>query len=292
MKSPENTEKLIRNAEIRSNPNVNQAVLEDLMKEFDVTEGKQKASVTLPRKRRTIMKSPITKVAVAAVIIIAVTFGLFEFIGTGNTSGVAWAEVAQKVKGTTGMVYRTKQTQTMAGLGRPIERNEITYYSLKYGMKVENYPGEEKTITTCLNFTDKTIILLMHSLKKYTQGHLPEIPEDQGQAIPEEIVQRFLSGEYKELGQQTIEGVLVEGIEVDNPSGDTDNASNDRYVYRLWVSVETGYPVMLEADVVAKNGDLHIEMTMDQFQWNMELDPSVFKVDIPSDYTLMEMPQS
>lgn len=292
MKSPENIEKLIRDAKINSNPDVNQVVLENLLKEFDVTDRQQKAPIAPTNQRRILMKSPITKIAVAATIIIAVTFGLFEFIGINDTSGVVWAEVAQKIQGTMGMIYRTKQTQTMTGLGQPIKRNEITYYSPKYGMKVENCPGEAKTITTCMNFTDKTIISLMHTLKKYTQDHLPEIPKDQGQVIPEKIVQRFLSGEYKELGRQTVEGVLAEGIEVDNPSGDTGNASNDRYVYRLWVSVETGYPVMLEADIVAKNGDLHIEMTMDQFQWNMELDPSMFIVDIPSDYTLMEMPQS
>ena len=49
-----------------------------------------------------------------------------------------------------------------------------------------------------------------------------------------------------------------------------------------WVSVETGYPVKLEADIVANNGNLHIEMMMDQFLWDVELDESVFKVDIPS----------
>ena len=47
--------------------------------------------------RRRIMKSPITRIAAAALIIIAVTLGLFEFIGTGPTSGVVWADFKQLI---------------------------------------------------------------------------------------------------------------------------------------------------------------------------------------------------
>lgn len=285
MKSAEDIKRYFQKATLSTNPDKHEAIFEKIQNAQALSTTKTPVSHRR-NLRRNIMKSPITKIAAAAVIIIAVTLGLFEFIGTGDSSGVVWADVAKKIQSSTGITYRTIQTQTVAGLGKPIEKNEITYYSPKYGMKVENFPGEEKTVTTCLNFTDKTRTILMHNLKKYMRDNLDVVPENQGRVIPEEIVQKFLSGEYKELGRQTIEGVLAEGIEVDKSSG-----GSDRSVYQLWVSVETGYPVKLDADVTGRNGDVHIDMTMDQFQWDVELDAEVFKVDIPSDYTPMEMPQ-
>ena len=52
------------------------------------------------------MRSPVIKLAIAAAIIAAVILGLFEFIGRGNTSGVVWAEVAQKVQASQGVIFR------------------------------------------------------------------------------------------------------------------------------------------------------------------------------------------
>ncbi len=70
MKTQENIKKLIKDAPIRSNPDVNQAVLRDLLKQIDEAET-QKPAVALPNAKRIIMKSPITKLAAAAAIIAA-----------------------------------------------------------------------------------------------------------------------------------------------------------------------------------------------------------------------------
>jgi hypothetical protein len=42
---------------------------------------------------------------------------------------------------------------------------------------------------------------------------------------------------------------------------------------------------MLEGEVTGGgNEKLHIKGVLDQFQWDVELDPSLFEPDIPSDY--------
>ncbi len=289
MKSADDIEKCFRQATLSTDGTRHDAIFERILSAQEQSTAETPASCRV-LIRSSIMKSSLTKIAAAAAIIAATTLGYIMFVGTGSTSGVVWAEVAERVQGCTGITYCTTQTQTVAGLGRPIEKHEMTYYSPKYGMKVQNCPGEEKTITTCINFADRTRTTLMHSFKKYVQDDLPEdaVPENQGQVIPKEVVRKFVSGEYKELGRQTIEGVLAEGIEVDNSSEDTGNSPNDNSVFRLWVSVETGYPVKLEADVVGNSGNMHIEMMMDQFQWDVELGAGEFRIDIPSDYTLMD----
>ena len=52
---------------------------------------RSKTAARQPHAGRTIMKSPIAKLAVAAAIIAAVVLGLFEFVDTGGPSGVVWA---------------------------------------------------------------------------------------------------------------------------------------------------------------------------------------------------------
>ena len=84
MNSQENTEKLIKNTAIHSNPDVNRAVLKKLLQQFNSIQ-EQKPVVTPPNIRRKIMKSHITKLAAFAAVITVVVLGLFELTGTEST---------------------------------------------------------------------------------------------------------------------------------------------------------------------------------------------------------------
>jgi hypothetical protein len=106
------------------------------------------------------------------------------------------------------------------------------------------------------------------------------------------LVQRILFGEHRKLGQKTIEGVLCEGIETTDPAvlGPLPGPVNRLGVeMRLWVSVETKYPIMFESkiSVEAEGQAMSSEGVMDQFQWDVELDPSFLKANIPPDYVDM-----
>ena len=92
MNSPDNIEKRIKSAVIHSNPDVNQAVLKELLQQFDKVET-QKPAASLPNIRRQIMKSPITKIAAAAVIIFVAITIITQFGGSIDGAGVAFADV-------------------------------------------------------------------------------------------------------------------------------------------------------------------------------------------------------
>ena len=84
-----------------------------------------------------IMKSLSAKIAIAAVIIVAVVLGLFEFIGGDDSSGVAWAEVARKVQASSSHVLRTRET------GMSLEESDYTIKT-----QVQSFfpyaPGQQK----------------------------------------------------------------------------------------------------------------------------------------------------
>ncbi len=95
MRSAENIENLVKNLDlgIDTNDQMDQAVLSELL---DAQEKsiKQQSAFVLPNIRRFIMKSPMTKFAAAAIIVIVVFIGIDQF--DTNSSSVAWADVAER----------------------------------------------------------------------------------------------------------------------------------------------------------------------------------------------------
>ena len=78
MRPAENIEKLLKNINIDTNAKTDNSVLGDVIEAFEKSKGK-KTSATGQNIWRIIMKSPITKLAAAAVIVLAVVFSMTIF---------------------------------------------------------------------------------------------------------------------------------------------------------------------------------------------------------------------
>lgn len=120
MRPVKNIEEFIKDASIHSNPDVNRAVLKDLLKQIDNAET-QKPAVTLPNIRRTIMRSPLTKLAIAAVLLVACLTGVSVLY---KTSGTAWAieqsiEAVSQYKAVLIEGFDSEQTWTETGSLEP-----------------------------------------------------------------------------------------------------------------------------------------------------------------------------
>ena len=113
MRPAEDIKRLIKNLNDKTSAQMDELVLKDIV--YALEDSKKTPALTQPDTRRIIMKSPVTKLAVVAVIIIAVTLGLFELIGTDSKSGVVWGEVVRKVQASRGVIYRTRKI----GIGDP-----------------------------------------------------------------------------------------------------------------------------------------------------------------------------
>jgi len=241
--------------------------------------------------RRTIMKNPITKLAVAAAVIITVVaLGLFEFIDTGSSSGVVWAEVARKVEASRGVIVRC--TETTSFLSNEDDYS-IKYFSRTHS-RTDSYKGEQITHSYYKDFDTKTYTGVYHKHKHYLSTTFT--PSEQGflekhgdWMNAKYLVETMLSCEHRKLGQKTIEGVLCEGIETTDPGvlGPLPGSVSRLDVeMQLWVNAKTQYPVLFESkiSVVAEGEAISSECIMDQFQWDVELDPSLFEPNIPPDY--------
>ncbi|MHC4265767.1 MAG: hypothetical protein ACYSUK_07530 [Planctomycetota bacterium] len=89
MKDPDNIEKKIERMNFKGSAETHKRILDDALHE---------QAQALPCVWRTIMKSKISKLAAAAVIIVAVLTGIYLFDGLVDGSSVAWAELVQRVE--------------------------------------------------------------------------------------------------------------------------------------------------------------------------------------------------
>jgi len=236
-------------------------------------------AIDRPAIRRMIMKNSIVKLGIAAVIVAVLGIGIVEFLGTGGTSGVVWAQVAKNVEASTGVIFRSGGT----GLRNPIDDwpngYRITWRSAAV-TRTDYYRGGQMYRTIYTNADTKTVIALFHDAKKYNKEAMSDERVQRARADkerwtdPQGLLNLALSLEHHALGQKTIDGVLCEGIEATGPDGSTG---------RLWVGVETGYPVLAEIEGI-DDGKVRHTGTMDQFRWNVDLSAEGVEPEIPADY--------
>ena len=133
--------------------------------------------------------------------------------------------------------------------------------------------------TIYANADTKTLTALFHDAKKYNKEAMSDEQVQSARADkgrwtdPQGLINLALSVEHHALGQKTIDGVLCEGIEATGPDGSTG---------RLWVGVETGYPVLAEIEGI--KGGIRATGTMDQFRWNVDLSAEGIEPEIPAGY--------
>ena len=97
MKPVDNIKNSIKNLHVTPNAKTHQQRLNDILQ---AQENAKKTRLAKPQTNiwRIIMKSKITKLATAAVIIIAVMFGINQFGGSIDGATVAWAELVERVE--------------------------------------------------------------------------------------------------------------------------------------------------------------------------------------------------
>jgi hypothetical protein len=228
--------------------------------------------------RRIIMKSPITKIAAAAVIVAVLGIGIVEFLGTGGTSGVVWAEVAKNVEASPSVIFRARGTGSRDPNDDWPNAYRIFWRSAALD-RADWYRNGQIHRTIYTNLDTKTLIGVLHDHKKYNKEAMSDervqsARANKGWTDPQGLLNLALSLEHHALGQKTINGVLCEGIEATGPDGGT---------ARVWVGVETGYPVLVEIESIDA-GNVRHTGTLDQFRWNVDLLAEGIEPEIPADY--------
>jgi len=268
MRPAEDIDKLIKKLRYKASAETHERVLDNVLRALDESE-KQKSGVTAPNIWRTIMKSPITKLAAAAVIIIAVSFGLNQIIG----STPAFAEIVRPL-----LTARTATFKaTMEVEGAPTQTFE--------GMFMEPIRMRQTTSQGAIVISDLQqgkIVTLMPAQEKAFVMEMENIPENEDQSqfnMFHEIRKRIQEAQETEdesvsfLGEREIDGLTVIGYHVQKPGVDI----------TVWADPQTKLPVQMENTVGP------VTYTMTNIVFDVELDESLFSLEIPEGYTIRTM---
>ena len=287
MKPADNIYEFFNNAGINTNPKMDEAILDKVLTAHEKTKSARTESIL----RRTIMKNPITKFAVAALIIIAVSLGLFEFSGTGNTSGVVWSQVLEKTEQISALVY-----DMTVEIDQPGGENLVVlirnYAARDYGTRADTYIDGKLSKIMYILPNQKAGYRVYVDRKTYYQYELSDAEAARGDDSddPRTWLKNLLSGGgYTKLERTEINGVVVEGVEYNGP----DMGGEDCFM-RVWVDVETNLPVQIIMEMLGKEGGQMrpCKYLIENFEWNASLDEKTFEPNIPDDYTLMEDPRA
>src|SRR4030042_1137905 len=258
------------------------------------------AAVTQPVIWRIVMKSRITKLAAAAVIVLAAILALTFF---HRTSGIVWAEVVQRLGEIKTVSYKiTEDIKGRPGTpeGYTTHTTQDVLVSYEQGaVRIDSalqVPGGMRRSQTYILFEDRVVVSVIPDQKKYFKM---TVSDEQMQKMggengdPVTLLKALLEHKYTELGRKTIDGVAAWGIQVSDPKLGTKMGSFisggmfDETAVQLWVDQKHELPIRIQATGSSKDGRASMEMVYDNFQWDIKIEPARLTPEIPDDYELV-----
>ena len=238
-------------------------------------------------------KSRITKLAAAAVIVVAALFAL-NIVGNGG--GVAWGEVLTNIQKVGAFAYRMKLN--LVGMIEEKENLELEvegWVSQENGIRTNTYKKGRLKSKGYLSLSDQVAVTLIPDQKTYLRMRLTDELFEKLQREfydPRKLLEEFMKYDYEKLGRSTIDGIEVEGIECRDPkiakgvSAEIAGEMIGNVVARLWADVENDLPVRLQIEVLSEHGEKIFDMVTYGYQWDIKVDAGEFEPDIPDDYEL------
>jgi hypothetical protein len=249
---------------------------------------------------RKIMKSRISKLAAAAVIVLAGFLALNIF---DKTSGIVWADVIKHLEDIKTVTYKiTADIKGMPGTPEGYTTRTTQNVMLSYeqgAVRIDSslqVPGGTRKLHTYILFEDSVLITVIPAQKKYLKvtigdEQMQKMSDEKGDPVT--LLKAMLEHEYTELGRKTIDSIEAWGIEVSDPKLGTKMGSFisgsmfDETTVQLWVDEKHELPIRINATGSSKDGRASMETVYDNFQWDIEIEPAMLKPEVPDDYELI-----
>lgn len=214
---------------------------------------------------KTIMKSKITKLAVAAVIIIAVLIAINYFGGSINVTSAAFAEVAEQLRNARTLTCTIITHTEIAYM--PTMRMDVAFKEPGY-MRFSGAVG----IVSIADATKKKGLLINPLRKEFTEMDLSNLPAEQSQINVIEQLRTLPDRADEVLGEKEMNGRIVQGFRV----------TEDGLDKTVWVDTETWELVRMEIEFANAPG---VHGVVTDFKFNVELDDELFSLTPPEGYT-------
>ncbi len=249
------------------------------------------------------MKSKVTKLSSAALIMVAAIIAIVHLGSSVDQSSVAFADVLRSIQEANSALWH--EQRTISCNGQEIDfwnSNVIRRFSSEYGSTEEMYSMDGWLFHHVYWLTRENVrIEVVPSFNQFKRTELTEMERFVwSQTNIEAAIEKILEARQpKKMGRKKIDGVEVEGFEGSDweIAGAFVPVRFDSLVVRLWVDVETSLPVRYEAELVISDRHItfftggkpvEVKVIGNKFEWNVEFEPETFEPNIPPYYTPME----
>jgi len=254
-------ERLVSNGRAAAQSDLENEVLNRIVREQNVRlKAANKAGAAL-KLRRIIMKSSITRIAVAAAVLVVAALGVNYMMAPS----VTFAEVIEPILNARTMIFdffigdeETGPAMHEIFLGQRVRRT------------ISNIPG----MTMVIDLDSARMLVITDEDKSAAyvdiQGTLGDRTQSYVGAIRKIVTE--LKDNHKELGEQELDGQKTVVFEA--------SGSNERV--KIWADPKTALPVRIELSI----GQMFV--IMKNFQFDPPIDESLVSMEVPAGYTLKE----
>jgi len=257
------------NIDTEPNPEHKQKLRRQILSAFNQAEQEPATRIIVFRALRIItMKSPFTKLATAAAIIIAVSIGI-HFLGDG--SSVAWSQVVEQLNNYT--KYKCRQ-RVVREQGPQIPTMQV--YHLNLQQRRQEVEDGSIHIIDLRSENPVTVELYPDQKKAVVTNILGFGPKKDPDII--DMVKRFEQQSTERLGTKNVNGKTLQGFR---------HKPNEHNDFTVWVDPKTKLPVEIEL----KHPKAKQTIYMDQFAFDFDLDESAFSTVVPDGYEVKTVVQ-
>ncbi len=266
----DNIEELLNKMQFKASDQTHKKILHETLKAHDQTKNQEPTQVQ-PVLWRIIMKSKLTKLATAAVIIIAVMIVIQQFGGSIDGASVVWADVLEQISEV--RPYACRMTFDFDG-----DKPDVSYRVIYKNLSVRREERDDGSILI-FDMSQKPVnILILWPDKKLARE---SVLSDRGPIKDPDVLRMITNrqnGTEEDLGLSEINGKSVKVF----------HSPDEHNEFTVWADVETNLPVRVEL----RQSSSSRTIIMEDFEFVIEFDESLFDTTAPEDYAVqrVEMP--
>jgi hypothetical protein len=253
-------ERLVKNGKNASRSNLEDQVMDRIVREQSARLKAAEKAGTALKLRSIIMKSSITRMAAAAVIIIAVVIGVLQF-GGGT---VTWAQVIEPI-----LNARTIICDMIIG----DDENNPTMHEIIVDSHIRRTMSNIPNMTMILDLDAGQMLTLDSASMTATyidiQGELQDRTQSYVNFLRRIITRLKDNPDIQNLGEQIVDGHKAIGF--------TGKGPNDEVT--IWADAKTALPIRIYLRVGQMSAILK------NFELDAPVDESLFSMNVPAGYT-------
>ena len=212
------------------------------------------------KTRRTIMKSPVTRIAAAAALIVVAALGINYIM----TPSVTWAEVIEPI-----LNAKTIAFDLIIGS----DESNPTMHDIVAGSRIRRTMSNMPNMTQVIDLDNAKMLGLDTQAKTAIyvgiKGELADRTRNYVEFV-RQVIRQLQEGQVRELGERTIDGQKAIGF--------TGKGQNEEVT--IWANPQTALPIRIEAKIGQE-----FSFIMKNFEFNAAVDESLMSMDVPAGYT-------